>query len=618
MVKRFAKLAPAGAAVDLGHGETSGPGPTPTIANLVAPTITGVALSGRTLTAQPGTWSPAQDSLSYRWKRDDVFLPLPLGGSSTYVATAADVGKTITVEVTASKAGYLSRMVRSAGIFVSTADVSAGLFFDARPIQQPRAHTKKSFPHWWPYTIRSWANTPLERNDWYSTQMNNPDSSSYAHAKQNGGASRSRPQFRPPIPGTTAQWNLADRRFDIDTAIDYGHDGFFFDIIESWKSRGVDLANALRQARDENPTRYGNFTIIPMIDGNSPSAYSTTAKAGDFIRQFTDVGYWQDGVFMWAVWHPATSSNTGGIQTWRNIQTYLNNLGIPNKMFGCFNTTYSSTSNGPGAAGYEGLLFAEGPWGAGSADPANIAATAPSKVSEAAAAVGRGRIYVNPVRVQETRPDPNQGPWWDEAANTEAGVAQWLQVIGNNNAQWIQPVTWSDWTEDTAFAPGTHYGYGRLLLSAWFMYRWKMGAYPTILRDAVILSHRHHRLGVTVDYAGQTVSLPQRTNSPRTVARNRIEARVWLTAPAQVRIIDASGTVNYQAPAGMSAYTKELVNGIAPRAEIWRDGVKVTEIQSTQAIDPQPFRYDWTYWMFDNLHATTYQTRIPGPNPPYA
>ena len=501
---------------------------------------------------------------------------------------------------------------------VKPAEPSPGLFFDATPIQEPNAHTKKSFPHWWPYTIRSWDNAKQERDDWYSKGPTNPASSSYARAAQYGGASRSRPMFRAPLPGTTAQWNETDRRFDIDTAINYGHDGFFFDIIETWKSRGVDLANALRAARKENPARYANFTIIPMIDGNSPTVYTTTSKAGDFLKQFTDVGHWVDGVFLWAVWHPSTSSNTGGISTWQNIQKYLAGLGVPNKMVGIWNTAYTNTTNGPAADGYKDLLYAEGPWGAGTADPANITATAPSKATEAAGARTRGRVYVNPVRIQETRPDPNQGPWWDEAANTEAGVAQWSQVIGNKDADWVQPVTWSDWTEDTAFAPGTHYGYGRLLLSAWFLYRWKTGEYPKILKDTVILSHRHHRLGAPVTLTTQTITLPQRSNTPRTTARNKVEARVWLTAPAEIRIIDQSGTTTFQAPAGMSAHTKELINGAAPRVEVWRYGVKVTEVQSTQPVDPKPYRHDWTYWMFDNLHSTEFQKRIPGPNPPYA
>jgi protocatechuate 3,4-dioxygenase beta subunit len=70
------------------------------------PTITGVAQVGKTLTAVAGVWAPVADSVSYVWKRGG--LVIEGATSSTYVLTAADAGKTITVETTAVKAGYVS------------------------------------------------------------------------------------------------------------------------------------------------------------------------------------------------------------------------------------------------------------------------------------------------------------------------------------------------------------------------------------------------------------------------------------------------------------------------------------------------------------------------------
>ena len=68
------------------------------------PVISGVAGVGQTLSVVPGAWHPAGLSFSYLWFRDDD----PTGGATTatYTVPTADVGKRISVQLIASKAGY--------------------------------------------------------------------------------------------------------------------------------------------------------------------------------------------------------------------------------------------------------------------------------------------------------------------------------------------------------------------------------------------------------------------------------------------------------------------------------------------------------------------------------
>ncbi|OFI38548.1 hypothetical protein BIU82_04305 [Arthrobacter sp. SW1] len=68
------------------------------------PTITGTAKVGQTLTANPGTWGPAPVTLKYQWYRSGVAISGAT--ATTYTQTSADLGKTMTVRVTGSKAGY--------------------------------------------------------------------------------------------------------------------------------------------------------------------------------------------------------------------------------------------------------------------------------------------------------------------------------------------------------------------------------------------------------------------------------------------------------------------------------------------------------------------------------
>jgi len=67
--------------------------------NTVAPTITGTAQVGQTLTAAPGTWTGRETpALSYQW---NVGGDPVLGATgSTYIPAAADEGEAVTVTVT--------------------------------------------------------------------------------------------------------------------------------------------------------------------------------------------------------------------------------------------------------------------------------------------------------------------------------------------------------------------------------------------------------------------------------------------------------------------------------------------------------------------------------------
>ena len=77
-----------------------------------APKITGTAKVGSTLTANLGTWSPSTISPRYQWYRSGAAI---IGATAvTYKPTSADVGKVVTVRVTAYKTGYTTAVKTSA------------------------------------------------------------------------------------------------------------------------------------------------------------------------------------------------------------------------------------------------------------------------------------------------------------------------------------------------------------------------------------------------------------------------------------------------------------------------------------------------------------------------
>jgi len=119
---------PGGSVAGNGHGGGAAKAPRKSapIASS-APTISGSAVAGNTLTASTGSWSGPVSSYVYQWLRCDSSgnACSSIGGttSSSYVIVTVDVGHMLRVSVTASNR-YGSGIVTSASTSVVTAPVS--------------------------------------------------------------------------------------------------------------------------------------------------------------------------------------------------------------------------------------------------------------------------------------------------------------------------------------------------------------------------------------------------------------------------------------------------------------------------------------------------------------
>ncbi|WP_297104019.1 RCC1 domain-containing protein [Tessaracoccus sp.] len=79
---------------------------TGTLSKSPVPKISGTTQVGKKLTANPGTWKPSGVKLAYQWLRGGKSIK---GATKpSYVLTASDKGKTISVKVIGSKKGYKS------------------------------------------------------------------------------------------------------------------------------------------------------------------------------------------------------------------------------------------------------------------------------------------------------------------------------------------------------------------------------------------------------------------------------------------------------------------------------------------------------------------------------
>jgi hypothetical protein len=106
-----------------GSGRAAGNAPLST----AAPTLTGAAQAGQTLTASKGSWNNAPTAYAYAWSQcgaDGSSCTAISGATSAgYTAAAADVGKTLRVSVTATNAdGSTQATSAPSAVVSSTAD----------------------------------------------------------------------------------------------------------------------------------------------------------------------------------------------------------------------------------------------------------------------------------------------------------------------------------------------------------------------------------------------------------------------------------------------------------------------------------------------------------------
>jgi surface antigen len=126
--QRGKKIAVRVSAASLGHASaTAVSAPTPAVlstalGNTVAPSVTGVPRTDATLTADPGTWDPAPESLRYQWLADAK--PVAGATAASWRPGPAHVGTSISVTVTATRTGYADDSATSA----ATSPVQAATF----------------------------------------------------------------------------------------------------------------------------------------------------------------------------------------------------------------------------------------------------------------------------------------------------------------------------------------------------------------------------------------------------------------------------------------------------------------------------------------------------------
>lgn len=458
-------------------------------------------------------------------------------------------------------------------------------------------NSKKVFAHYFGPYPRSINNAATIGADNYAVYFNNPGWSTYSAY---GSMFRDRPLFRAQLSG---DYKAQDCAWDIQQAKAAGIDGFAPDLL-GLSGTNYDNYESLRAAalaaNAADPTH--PFYVMPMVDANGATAAASAQQAAAYVKRFcigtgsagaspiSSAYFTPTGKFLFS----AFKGEGKDISYWQSLIGYLqSDWGIDAAFMPCYVNWNSSAS-------YTSIQYGSGSWGYG-ADPAVIA----SASNQAAQARARGEVHFAPIAAQDIR--PGTGAWFDEALNTGSQRAAWTKAIAENS-EYAQIVTWSDFSE-TAVAPSAANGWSMLDLHAWYISRWKTGNYPTIARDAIILSHRSRTIAPTIT-GGQTTRLTQKARGTQSSVTNNIEVLTFLPTATTVRVTIGGTVSTYTAPAGMGVRTYPVPGALAANqiaAEVVRGTTVTTTVTSPVAIKSSAINDDYGYYRFSSIRGTAGQ-----------
>lgn len=434
---------------------------------------------------------------------------------------------------------------------------------------------KKVFAHYfYPFPL-SLDNKPPEQ-DYYNTQYLNKNGESNKWLAQ-GGYLRQRPLGLNVT--SNPNWRLLNMEKEVRLAIARGITGFTIDVMSVKEATSADshLHLLLNAAQAVDP----RFKIVVMPDISALKSDSdAVAQIIASVASSPAAYRLDDGRLVVTAFNASLNSS----EWWASILGRLKSNGIEI----AFVPTFLGWSGQAGAFSAISHGFAD--WGTATAAVSDKMKSAPGAAHDS-----YGKIFMMPVDPQQYRP---KGSMFWEAGNSSTFRNAWMSSI-NGNSDWVQLVTWSDFSESSQIEPYTDatlqrtIGTGFYDLNAYYATWFLQGNPPPITHD--VLYYFYRREPTTA--AAPAQSMPNRITS--STAENDIELLAFLTTPGVLKI--SIGGQNYvqSAPAGVTSFKIPTQPGF-PIFSLSRDGADVFSFQGQVQIFGQSGIpsgvLDMTYW----------------------
>lgn len=435
------------------------------------------------------------------------------------------------------------------------------------PPTTPSPDDKKVLAVYFPPYPLSLDNKPTE-TDYYTRNYLPVDGEGGAHAAY-GGLLRDRPI---PVGHSASEtWQVDNLRTEIRQARSAGIDGFFVNVMSVFGLNWDTTVNLFAAAELEN------FDIVPMVDGTTSISRLAPAQVAAALSTL----YKSPAALKLGADYLLSSfkAEGPGAAWWKQIVNLLEtDYDVPVS----FQAVFLNPSDDNMKA-FSSFSDSFGNWG--ERNP-RVIDSLPVYDDRAEA---YGKDWMEPVAPQDMRPRLSA---YAEAGNTEALRAGWSKAI-RDDAEYVQMVTWNDYSESTQFAPSAAHGSAYLEISRYYSDWYHSGTAPKITEDQLFLTHRVQFANAVPAVKHQPIE-PTLSGSKNDV-RDTVEALVFLTAPATVEITVGGTTSTFDAKAGVSAFTVPLKVG-SVQAKIVREGSAVKTADSPYKVVATPKVQDLQYY----------------------
>jgi hypothetical protein len=409
---------------------------------------------------------------------------------------------------------------------------------------------KRVFAHYfYPFPISIDNRAPAQ--DYYNVQYLNKNGESNKWLRQ-GGYFRQRPLGI--NPSSNPNWKQLNMQHEVTTAIARGITGFAVDVmsLDEATNPNSQLHLMLKAAQAVD----SRFKIMVMPD---ITAFRSNANA--VIEVIAAVAN-SPAAFKFADGRLVVSAFDAGLNSpawWESVISQLKSRGI--------NIAFIPTFLGWSLYADQFAPFSYGfaDWGT-----ATVRGSQAFLGDSAFIRSRYNRLFMHPVDSQQYR--PKDFIYW-EAGNSAAFREGWTDAI-DGAADWVQLVTWNDFSESGEIEPYTDatlnrsIGTGYYDLNGYYATWFLTGREPTITHDVLYYFYRREPPGAAGAAQSQGVRLYEGT------AENDIELLAFLTAPGVLKITIGGKTYTQNAAAGMVSFKVPAQPGI-PLFTLSRNGADV-------------------------------------------
>jgi hypothetical protein len=426
-----------------------------------------------------------------------------------------------------------------------------------------RSSPRKVFAHYFiPFPVSIDNADPS--GDYYAYHYLRPEGENNKFTKS-GGFIRQRPLPRPPRP--EKEWSRLDLESEVRLAIEAGIDGFSCDILGTgdFLKRVVKLMDA---ATKVDPGF--SIMIMPDMEAEFKEHPERMVSAVVALADHPAACRLPDGRVVLAPYNAQRQTPAW----WQERLAELEQAGVRTAFLPLFQGW------GKFAADYAPISYGFSEWGMRTPAGAEAQRAWPAKAHKY---VG---VWMMPVAPQDAR--PKDLIYW-EALNSTTYRSLWGAAI-DGGADWVQVVTWNDYSEASEIAPSSSTQYAFYDLTAYYTAWFKTGQPPQVTRDAILYFHRIQPMAALPTDSRQEKPFKCVDSQPR----DEIEAVAFLTTPATIEIEVAGEKKEIKADAGLATFSVPLKPG-DPLFRIIRGGVVALELQGQWPITASSLFQDPVY-----------------------